>query len=309
MIKSVHKLYVAANEVDYLALVTLFDELGLTRGEGWEGKRSRGVKLEGPVAGVEIGMGQGFPPADVVIEADSADAVYAAARKRGLEIADDIASTDWGARMFTLTLPGGAGRVAVFSYEQKWRQREPGEGGLSARGRRFAVVVARFNAFVTERLLAGALDALRRSGARKQDVEVVRVPGSFELPVTARRLAETRRFDAVICLGCLLRGETLHYETIAHEVTRGLGQSAQETGVPHALGVLTCDTLEQAIDRAGLKSGNKGFEAGLSAIEMANLLSKTAKPAPRRPRAEKPPVTRSRRPRSSAKRRKPPRRF
>ena len=110
-----------------------------------------------------------------------------------------------------------------------------------------------------------------RAGAQKLDIDVVRVPGAFEIPAAARTLAETGKYDAIICLGCLLRGDTAHYDVIANEVTRGIGQSAQETGVPHAFGVLTCDTLEQAIDRAGLKSGNKGFEAALAAVEMAHL--------------------------------------
>lgn len=110
-----------------------------------------------------------------------------------------------------------------------------------------------------------------RSGAREKDIGIVRVPGSFEIPSAARTLAETKKYHAIICLGCLLRGDTAHYEVIVNEVARGIGQSAQETGVPHAFGVLTCDTLEQAIDRAGLKMGNKGFEAALAAVEMANL--------------------------------------
>ena len=110
-----------------------------------------------------------------------------------------------------------------------------------------------------------------RSGAKKKDIELVRVPGAFEIPLAARALAETKKYDAIICLGCLIRGDTAHYDVIVNEVTRGIGQSAQETGVPHAFGVLTCDTLEQAIDRAGLKMGNKGFEAALAAVEMANL--------------------------------------
>jgi 6,7-dimethyl-8-ribityllumazine synthase len=110
-----------------------------------------------------------------------------------------------------------------------------------------------------------------RAGAQKSDIYVVRIPGAFEIPSAARTLAETGKYDAIICLGCLLRGDTTHYDVIANEVTRGIGQSAQETGVPHAFGVLTCDTLEQAIDRAGLKGGNKGYDAGLAAIEMANL--------------------------------------
>ncbi len=145
------------------------------------------------------------------------------------------------------------------------------EGSLDATGKRFAIVVARFNAFITERLLLSACDGLMRSGAKKKDVAVVRVPGAFEIPLAARTLAETGKYDAIICIGCLLRGDTAHYDVIVNEVTRGIGQSAQETGVPHAFGVLTCDTLEQAIDRAGLKMGNKGFEAALAAVEMANL--------------------------------------
>ena len=110
-----------------------------------------------------------------------------------------------------------------------------------------------------------------RSGAKKKDISLVRVPGAFEIPLAARTLAETGRYDAIVCLGCLIRGDTAHYDVIVNEVTRGIGQSAQETGVPHAFGVLTCDTLEQAIDRAGLKMGNKGFEAALAAVEMVNL--------------------------------------
>jgi 6,7-dimethyl-8-ribityllumazine synthase len=112
---------------------------------------------------------------------------------------------------------------------------------------------------------------LLRCGAKRKDIQVVRVPGAFEIPSAARTLAETRKYDALICLGCLLRGDTAHYDVIVNEVTRGIGQSAQETGVPHAFGVLTCETLEQAIDRAGLKMGNKGLEAALAAVEMANL--------------------------------------
>ncbi len=145
------------------------------------------------------------------------------------------------------------------------------EGGLSAAGRRFAVVVSRFNAFITERLFQSAYDGLLRSGASKKDIVLVRVPGAFEIPLAARTLAQTKKYDAVICIGCLLRGDTAHYDVIVNEVTRGIGQSAQETGVPHAFGVLTCENLEQAIDRAGLKMGNKGFEAALAAVEMANL--------------------------------------
>lgn len=145
------------------------------------------------------------------------------------------------------------------------------EGKLDASGMRFAIVVSRFNAFITERLLLSACDGLLRSGASKKDLDIVRAPGAFEIPLAARILALTGKYDAIICLGCLLRGDTAHYDVIVNEVTRGIGQSAQETGVPHGFGVLTCDTLEQAIDRAGLKMGNKGFEAALAAVEMASL--------------------------------------
>jgi 6,7-dimethyl-8-ribityllumazine synthase len=144
-------------------------------------------------------------------------------------------------------------------------------GKIDATGRHFAIIVSRFNEFITERLLRSAYDGLIRSGAREKNIAIFRVPGAFEIPSAARTLAETGKYDAIICLGCLLRGDTAHYDVIVNEVTRGIGQSAQETGVPHAFGVLTCDTLEQAIDRAGLKMGNKGFEAALAAIEMANL--------------------------------------
>ena len=145
------------------------------------------------------------------------------------------------------------------------------EGDLTAVGKRFGIVVSRFNEFITERLFRSAFDGLLRCGAKAKDIQVVRVPGAFEIPSAGRTLAETKKYDAIICLGCLLRGDTAHYDVIVNEVTRGIGQSAQETGVPHAFGVLTCETLEQAIDRAGLKMGNKGLEAALAAVEMANL--------------------------------------
>jgi 6,7-dimethyl-8-ribityllumazine synthase len=144
-------------------------------------------------------------------------------------------------------------------------------GDMNATGMRFGIVVSRFNEFITERLLRSAYDGLVRSGAIEKAIQIVRVPGSFEIPSAARTLAETKKYDAIICLGCLIRGDTAHYDVIVNEVTRGIGQSAQETGVPHAFGVLTCENLEQAIDRAGLKMGNKGFEAALAAVEMGNL--------------------------------------
>jgi 6,7-dimethyl-8-ribityllumazine synthase len=153
---------------------------------------------------------------------------------------------------------------------------QPGkiDGKMDAAGSRFGIVVSRFNSFITERLLQGALDALERSGAKSNDVDVAHVPGSFELPLTAKRLAETGRYDAIIAIGCILRGETAHYDYVCSETARGLQLAQMDTGVPVMFCVLTCDTLEQAIDRAGLKGGNKGFEAGLGAIEMAHLSRK-----------------------------------
>jgi 6,7-dimethyl-8-ribityllumazine synthase len=161
------------------------------------------------------------------------------------------------------------------------------EGSLNAAGKRFALVVSRFNSFITERLLLSAIDGLLRSGANKKDIALARVPGAFEIPLAARQLAETKKYDAIICIGCLLRGDTAHYDVIVNEVTRGIGQSSQETGVPHAFGVLTCDTLEQAIDRAGLKMGNKGFEAALAAIEMVSLKKVIASSSPGKNSAKK----------------------
>ena len=152
------------------------------------------------------------------------------------------------------------------------------EGGLSAAGLRFGIVVSRFNSFITDRLLAAAVDALERSGAASADVDVVRAPGAFELPLLAKKMALTGRYDALVAIGCVLRGATSHYDYVCSETSRGLQLAQMDTGVPVMFCVLTCDTLEQAIDRAGLKSGNKGHDAGLAAVEMANL-SKQLRPA------------------------------
>jgi 6,7-dimethyl-8-ribityllumazine synthase len=172
------------------------------------------------------------------------------------------------------------------------------EGSLSATGKRFAIVVSRFNAFITERLFLSAYDGLLRSGAKKKDVALVRVPGAFEIPLAARTLAETKKYDAILCIGCLLRGDTSHYDVIVNEVTRGIGQSAQETGVPHAFGVLTCENLEQAIDRAGLKIGNKGLDAAMAAVEMANLKRAVSRQPSAIRQGKATPTPRKRKPRS-----------
>jgi 6,7-dimethyl-8-ribityllumazine synthase len=148
------------------------------------------------------------------------------------------------------------------------------DGGLSAAGLRFGIVVSRFNSFITGRLLAAAVDALERAGAAGKGVDVIHVPGSFELPLTAKKLALTGKYDALIAIGCVIRGETSHYDYVCSETARGLQLAQMDSGVPIMFCVLTCDTLEQAIDRAGLKGGNKGFEAGLGAIEMAQLSRK-----------------------------------
>src|SRR5882724_8110365 len=223
-------------------------------------------------------------------------------KQNGGEIAEGLSDQQVALVGFRVKLPSGA-RVQFGVLQSDDLARLPGlSGSFNASGKRFAVVVSRFNAFITERLLQGAYDGLVRSGAQRKDITIVRVPGAFEIPSAARTLAETKNYDAILCIGCLLLGDTAHYDVIVNEVTRGIGQSAQETGVPHAFGVLTCDTLEQAIDRAGLKMGNKGLEAAMAAVEMANLgqrlkesgqragkkpgkknasAKKTAKPAPR----------------------------
>ncbi|MBN9658026.1 MAG: 6,7-dimethyl-8-ribityllumazine synthase [Acidobacteria bacterium] len=146
------------------------------------------------------------------------------------------------------------------------------EGNLDGKGLKFALIVSRFNSFITERLLNGALDALSRAGVAQGDIEIAKVPGSWEMPVVAAQIARQKRHDGVICLGAVIRGETPHFDYVAGEAAKGLAHVSLETGIPIAFGVLTTNTLEQAIDRAGAKGGNKGFESAMTAIEMANLL-------------------------------------
>jgi 6,7-dimethyl-8-ribityllumazine synthase len=148
------------------------------------------------------------------------------------------------------------------------------EGQLIASGKKFGIVASRFNEFITNKLLEGALDALKRHGAKDEEIEIAWVPGSFEIPYAAQRLAQSRKYDAVICIGAVIRGSTPHFEYIASEVTKGIAQTGLQTGVPVIYGVITPDTLEQAIERAGTKAGNKGFQAAMSAIEMVNLFEK-----------------------------------
>jgi len=148
------------------------------------------------------------------------------------------------------------------------------EGELNARGLKFAIIVSRFNEFITQRLLDGTMDALLRHGAKEGDIDVVRVPGSFEIPPVAKRLAQKGSYDSIICLGTIIRGATPHFEYVASETSKGIAMVSLETGVPVAFGVITADTIEQAIERAGTKSGNKGWDAAITAIEMAQLLKK-----------------------------------
>jgi 6,7-dimethyl-8-ribityllumazine synthase len=151
------------------------------------------------------------------------------------------------------------------------------EGNLDASGFKFAIVLARFNGLITDRLLAGAMDALKRSGAKMDDVEVVKVPGAWELPLTVKTIADTKKPDAIIALGAVVRGDTPHFEHVAAQAASGVAQAGLEAGIPVAFGVLTTNTMEQAIDRSGGKSGNKGYDAAITAIEMADLLRKLRK--------------------------------
>jgi len=270
VIRSFHRLLLPASDEDFHLLDEFFSSLGFAPGENWNGRRSKGRKFEAFESGVELAMGQGMPAAELVVEVDNADIVAEAARAKGFTFVSEIADCDWGARLFVLQIPAGFGNLAVFSYYENWRQPTK-ESQLDSTGMKFAVVVSRFNAFITERLLAGATDALRRTGALAADIEIVRVPGAFEIPTAAKMLAETGKYNALVAIGCVIRGDTAHYDVIVNEVTRGIGEVAIATGTPVGFGVLTCDTLEQAIDRAGLKMGNKGFEAALAALELAVL--------------------------------------
>ncbi len=151
------------------------------------------------------------------------------------------------------------------------------EGNLSAEGKRFAIIASRFNDFITDRLVGGALDALIRSGAREEEIVIVKVPGAFEIPLVAKKMLQKRLYHAIICLGAVIRGATPHFEYVSAEVTKGIAQVGLEAQVPVIFGIITADTIEQAVERAGTKAGNKGWSAAVSAIEMANLLEAVEK--------------------------------
>ena len=150
------------------------------------------------------------------------------------------------------------------------------EGNLSASGLKFGIVISRFNDFITKKLLEGALDALKRNGAREEDIEAAWVPGSWEIPAAAFRMTRSKRYDAIICLGAVIKGDTVHWQYISTQVTRGIAAAGENSDIPVVYGVITPDTLEQAIERAGTKAGNKGFDAAMAAIEMANLFKELA---------------------------------
>ena len=280
MIKGITVVSAVASSDTFDKLNSLLLALGFEQGKGWQDDKGRGVALLAPLGNLEFVTGR--PPAvpPLLVEVTNLDAVHAAVqqwmlgRYRSEEVEALLSSPEltlWNSRLFTVKLAEGL-TLGFWQSENPLHNKPVAiEGDLSAAGMRFAVVTARWNAVITDRLLQGSLDGLYRSGAVKGDVEIVRVPGAWEIPSAARTLAESKQFDAIIALGCLLRGETAHYEAIYTEVARGIGQSQQETGVPHAFGVLTCETLEQARDRAGVKAGNKGFEAAIAAIEMVSI--------------------------------------
>jgi len=264
---------------------SLFTAIGFEPGKGWTDDTGRGSAFLAPLGNLEIVTGRPPSVPPILIEVTQIDAVWGAVRQWAVghlrteevdTVVGEVELTHWNSRLFSVSIAPGF-QLGFWESENPLHGKPIAiEGDLSAAGKKFAIVVARWNAVITDRLLQGSLDALYRSGCSRVDVEIVRVPGAWEIPSAARTLAESKRFAAVITLGILLRGETAHYEAIYTEVARGIGQSQQDTGVPHAFGVLTCETLEQALDRAGLKAGNKGFEAAVAAIEMASIQEKLA---------------------------------
>ncbi len=279
MIKGMTVVAQVAAEDEFRRLGRLFSALGFEAGKGWKDDEGEGAAFLAPVANLELVTGRMPATPRLLVEVSQLDHVHAAVAKwleaehSGATLTD-VAVTHWNSRMFTVDLAHDL-TLGFWESESPEHGVIPAvEGSLSAEGMRFAIVTTRWNTVITDRLLQGSLDCLKRSGASRADIEVVRVPGAWEIPNAARTLAESKQYDAIVTLGCLLRGETAHYEAIYNEVARGIGQSQQETGIPHAFGVLTCETLEQALDRAGLKAGNKGFEAASAAIEMVSIQRK-----------------------------------
>ena len=277
MVKGITAIAPIASAETFAALGELFAALGFEPGNGWSDAQGTGAAFLAPLGNLEFVTGRAPAVPRLLVEVTQLDAVHAVvkawATQREAKLSES-AATHWNSRLFTVELAPGL-TLGFWESENPLHGKPIAiEGDLSAAGKRFAIVVARWNAVITDRLLQGSLDALTRSGCARTDLQIVRVTGAWEIPSAARTLAESGRFAAIITLGVLLRGETAHYEAIYNEVARGIGQSQQETGVPHAFGVLTCETLEQALDRAGLKAGNKGFEAAIAAIEMASVQEK-----------------------------------
>jgi 6,7-dimethyl-8-ribityllumazine synthase len=284
MIKGISLLHPTASPAAYQRLAAFFSALGFETGKGWNDEISRGASFLAPLGNLEFVDGPMPSASNVMIEVTSLDAAHQAVETWLRAHAGDppsarltaITETHWKSRLFTVEPEPGVA-FSFWSWIDPLRGKTVAlEGDLSAAGMKFAIVVARWNAVITDRLLEGALDALLRSGAARRQIQIVRVPGAWEIPAAARTIANGGQVDAIVTLGCLLRGETAHYEAIYNEVARGIGQSQQETGIPHSFGVLTCETLEQALNRAGVKAGNKGFEAAVAAIEMVSLGKKLA---------------------------------
>jgi len=282
MIKGISFLHPAGSAAAYERLGGFFSALGFAHGAGWKEEKSSGAAFLAPLGNLEIVDGEFPSTANVLVEVTALDAAHQAAaswlRADGGDALEArltaVTETHWKSRIFTAE-PVAGFPVSVWAWTDPAKGRPLAvEGDLSAAGMKFAIVVARWNAVITDRLLEGALDALLRSGAKRGEIEVIRVPGAWEIPAAARTAADLGKVDAIVTLGCLLRGETAHYEAIYNEVARGIGQSQQETRIPHSFGVLTCETLEQALNRAGIKAGNKGFEAAVAAIEMVSLRRK-----------------------------------
>lgn len=278
MIKGITTVAPVASEETFIQLSQLFQTLGFETGKGWTDSTGKGAAFLAPLGNLEFAIGYPTVQPTLLVEVTQLDEIHAAIKAwiadQSATTLSEPAPTHWNSRLFTVQLTKDLS-VGFWEFENPHHNRPIAiEGDLSAAGKRFAIVVARWNAVITDRLLQGSLDALLRSGCARKDIEIVRVPGAWEIPSAARTLAQSKHYAAVITLGVLLRGETAHYEAIYNEVARGIGQSQQETGIPHAFGVLTCETLEQALDRAGLKAGNKGFEAAIAAIEMASIQEK-----------------------------------
>jgi 6,7-dimethyl-8-ribityllumazine synthase len=267
-------------------LSSLFSAIGFELGKGWQDANGQGAAFLAPVANFELVTGLAPATPTLLVEVTQLDHIRAFVETWLLDRypTEELSTrlslaelTHWNSRLFSAQLTDDL-TLGFWQSEDVLHGKPVAiEGDLSAADMRFGIVTTRWNTVITDRLLQGALDGLYRSGSSKENVQIVRVPGAWEIPNAARTLADSGEYDAIITLGCLIRGETAHYEAIYNEVTRGIGQSQQESGIPHTFGVLTCETLEQALDRAGIKAGNKGFEAAIAAIEMVSIQRKLTK--------------------------------